>query len=160
MRMITILFAVSVALGNGLIWTANASGAETYAGGAHSQAQPPAKDGLTPEERMNRRFPQNVRTGDLIGLPLLDYDDRTLGHIVQVVRTSEGKVVLVVRAGGWFGWGARPIGVPIETVAILGRQVALLDIPRDVFLASNTWTVTDVTPIDANQTIRIALTRR
>lgn len=154
MRIISILFAVSLALTGAPAWAAGTSG------GAHSEAQPPGREGLTPEERMNRRFPQNIRTGDLVGLPLLDYDDRVLGRIAQVVRTTDGKIVLVVQAGGWFGWNTRPIGVPIETVAILGRQVALLDITRNDFLASNTWTGTSVTPIDANQTIRIAITRR
>ena len=52
-------------------------------GGAHSDPQAvPAKaatvddqENLSPEEKMGRRFPQPVRVGDLIGLPLLDWDD-------------------------------------------------------------------------------------
>ena len=52
-------------------------------GGAHSDPQvAPAKaatdddeENLSPEEKMRRRFPQPVRVGDLIGLPLLDWDD-------------------------------------------------------------------------------------
>ena len=30
---------------------------------------------------MQRRFPQPVRVGDLIGLPVLDDDSRTLGYV-------------------------------------------------------------------------------
>jgi hypothetical protein len=109
---------------------------------------------------MNRRFPQNVRTGDLIGLPLLDLDDRTLGRVREVVRTSDGKIVLVVPAGGWFGWGARPVGVPIETVGILAKQLDLLDIPRDEFFKLPTWSADGATPIGPDEVIRVALGRR
>lgn len=59
----------------------------------------------TPEDRMNRRFPQKVRVGDLLGLALLDDDDRTLGYVESVVRTHDGKIVLVTTYGSWFGLG-------------------------------------------------------
>ncbi|MGD0149980.1 MAG: hypothetical protein ABSB77_15480 [Xanthobacteraceae bacterium] len=42
-------------------------------------------------ERMNRRFPQPVRVGDLIGLPVLDDRSSTLGFVSQVVRTPAGR---------------------------------------------------------------------
>ena len=32
----------------------------------------------SPEQKMQRRHPQPVKVGDLIGLPVLDFDDRTL----------------------------------------------------------------------------------
>ena len=49
------------------------------------------------EAKMNRRFPQKVRVGDLIGLPVLDDDDVTLGYVQNVVRTPENKIKLIVR---------------------------------------------------------------
>lgn len=130
-------------------------------GGAHTQ--PPAVPGeptMTPEERMNRRYPQKVRAGDLVGLPLLDLGDRTLGFVTAVVRTPEGRVALVVPEGGWFGRGGRAVSIPIETVAILGRQIALLDIPRDALPSLPTWTGSADKPVAADETIRIAITRR
>ena len=57
--------------------------------------------------RMQRRFPQPVRVGDLIGLPVLDDDSRTLGHVRQVVRTPQGKIKLIVAYGGFLGFGIR-----------------------------------------------------
>ena len=93
-------------------------------GGAHSDpqaAQAPAADAeenLSPEEKMRRRFPQPVRVGDLIGLPLLDWDDSTIGYVRHVVRTPEGKIQLIVNQGRLFGWGGRLVQVPIEAVAI------------------------------------------
>lgn len=164
MRVIFGLFVAGfafMALAGGPASAGGAPGGTEAAGGAHTQAQPASGgDSLTPEARMNRRFPQNVRAGDLVGLPLLDYDDRTLGHVTQVDRAADGKIVLVVNDGGWFGWGGRSVAVPIEAVAVLGRQIALLDMSREDFFALQSWTGADDTPIDANQTIRIAITRR
>lgn len=128
-------------------------------GGAHTQAAPQA-DGLTPQERMNRRFPQKVRVGDLIGLPMQDYDDRVLGRVATVARTPEGRIVLVMPYGGIFGYGSRPVGVPIETVAILGRHINVLDLPREDFPALPTWMDSDGTPVQADEVIRIAISRR
>lgn len=136
--------------------------ASAIAGGpphANTQAGP-AEDDLTPAERMAERFPQKVRVGDLVGLPLLDFDDRTLGYVREVARTPEGGIVLVVPVGGWFGHGGRPVAVPLETVAILGRQIALLDIPRAELPQRTTWAPKDGAPIAGDEIIRIAITRR
>jgi hypothetical protein len=136
-----------------------AAQAAPQAGAPESMTKEP-----TPEERMNSRFPQPVRVGDLIGLPVLDDYDVTIGHVRNVVRTPHGKIQLVVTYGGWltgwFGWGARLVPVPIETVAILGRQLAALDMPPKEFAAARTWSATDGQPIPPNETIRIAITRR
>ena len=120
----------------------------------------PAADTITSEQRMNRRWPQNVRVGDLLGLPLIDYDNRILGHVEEVVRTHDGRIVLVTNYGSWFGWGGRPVGVPLETVAMLGRQIGVLDIDRKDFPALPTWQGTGATAISPDETIRIAIAKR
>jgi len=123
----------------------------------------------TPEERMRRRYPQPVRVGFLIGLPVLDDDDSTIGYIQQVVRTPNGKIQLIVPYGRWFGWvryggpfnwGRRPVAVPIEVVAILARQLDALEMARDEFDDAPTWTAADGQPIAPDETIQIALGRR
>ncbi|MDE1568954.1 PRC-barrel domain-containing protein [Aquabacter sediminis] len=128
-------------------------------GGAHTQ--PVAQeDGLTPQQRMERRFPQKARVGDLIGQAVLDFDDRTLGFVTEVARTPEGGLVLVMPYGGWFGLGGRPVGVPLEAVASLGRHINLLDLDRADLAALPDWMAKDGTPLAANETIRIAISRR
>lgn len=111
-------------------------------------------------ERMRRRFPQAVRVGDLIGLPLLDDDSRTLGHVHEVVRTPRGDVQLIVDYGGWFGWGARPIAVPIEVVGIYGRQLASLDMPPKDYATAPTWRDAGDKALPADASISVALARR
>ena len=101
-------------------------GPEDKAMAAHDMAE---------TERMQRRFPQAVRVGDLIGLPVFDDDSRTLGHVRRVVRTPQGKIKLIVAYGGFLGFGARLVAVPIEVVGIFGRQLASLDMPRQEYAA-------------------------
>lgn len=71
-------------------------------GESASDSQNQAADD-TPEARFNRRFPQKARVGDLIGLPVLNDKDLTLGHIRKIVRTPEGKIRLIVSYSKWFG---------------------------------------------------------
>jgi hypothetical protein len=113
-------------------------------------------------ERMERRFPQPVRVGDLIGLPVLGDGASTLGYVQQIVRTTVGKTELIVAYNkwfGWFGWFTRPVAVPIEVVGIEGRQLASLDMPGSEYATAPTWQNQDATPLPDDATIRIALAR-
>jgi hypothetical protein len=110
-------------------------------------------------ERMNRRFPQPVRVGDLIGLAVLDESMSTIGVVRQVVRMPQGDIKLIVSYGDWFGWHVRLVAVPIEVVGIEGRQLASLDMPRSEYAAAPTWQGADATILPDDATIRIALAR-
>jgi hypothetical protein len=125
-----------------------------------AQSENPQKDAMTPEERMNRRFPQPVRVGDLISLRVLDDRDVTIGLVRKVVRTPQGKVLLLVSQGGWFGWGERVVAAPIEVMAIFGRQLASLDMNPSEYASAPSWVEGGGTPIPDDEIIRIALTRR
>jgi hypothetical protein len=118
------------------------------------------KKPMTPAERMQARFPQPVRVGDLIGLPILDDSSSTLGHVREVVHTADDKIALIVSCGGLFGWGARLVAVPIEVVGIQGRELASLDMPRSEYAAAPTWRNAGVQPLPEDATIKIALARR
>jgi hypothetical protein len=127
-------------------------------------AQPDPNKNRTPEERMNRRYPQPVKVGFLIGLPVLDERDSTYGYIREVVRTPDSKIALVVPYRAWLGWaptdwGRKTVAVPIETVAILARQVAALDFSREDFAAAPAYTAGG-TALPADETIGIAVYRR
>ena len=134
------------------------------AAGPQETAATPTDQNRTPEERMARRHPQPVKVGALIGLPVLDGRDSTYGHIRAVARTAEGKIILIVPYRAWLGWaptdwGRKTVAVPLETVAILGRQVAALDFSPADFAAAPSY-VSGGTILPADETIRIALYRR
>jgi hypothetical protein len=124
------------------------------------QDQAKADEEETPEAKMAKRFPQKVRVGHLIGLPLLDDNDVTLGHVQKVVRSPEGKIKLIVSYSKWFGWFGRPVAVPIEVVAILALQIDAVDMPREDFESEPTWSPGKDAVIPDDETIRIALGRR
>lgn len=135
-------------------------------------SSPPADAGeekLTPAETMSRRFPQPVRVGALIGLPVLDWNDSTIGYIQQVVRTPEGKIQLIVpyyprfgwvRNGGFMDHWRRLVAVPIETIAILGQQVDALEMLRKDFDTAPTFDAAQAMPVQPDIQIQIAITRR
>jgi len=109
---------------------------------------------------MLRRFPQPVRVGDLLGLPVIDENHRTIGYVRKVVRTAAHKVELIVDYDGWFGWEAHPVAVPIEVVGIQGRMLASLDMPRSEYEAAPPWLQTDETAVSSDETIRVALSKQ
>ena len=76
------------------------------------------------------------------------------------MRDPKGKIKLIVSYSRWWGWGGRPVAVPIEVVAILGRQIAALDMPPAEFATAPTWTAGNDRPIPPDEMIRIAITRR
>jgi PRC-barrel domain len=113
----------------------------------------------TAEERMRARFPQPVRVGDLVGLPLLDDAHSTLGHVREVVRTKDDKIKLIIAYGSFLGWGGRPVAVPIEVVGIRGRELASLDMPRGEYAIAPTWQQADATILLPNAFVLVALCR-
>lgn len=137
----------------------------------HDESAKPADRGqgeekeLTPEQKFRRRFPQSARAGHLIGLPVLDDDDSTIGYVRQVARAPDGKISLIVPYSGWFGWlpvewGKRPVAVPIETVAILARQLNSVDMSRDDYKDAPTWQPSQGKPLAPDEKILVALGRR
>jgi PRC-barrel domain len=124
--------------------------------GAFGQATQPT---TTAEQRMHARYPQPVRVGDLIGLPLLDDQARTLGHVREVVRTNENKIELIIDYHGFLGWRSRPIAVPLEVVGIAGRQISSLDMPRSEYASAPTWQNAGAHVLPADAMIKIALSR-
>jgi hypothetical protein len=127
-------------------------------------AVPPAAtgDAVQPSpagQRMLRRFPQPVRVGNLIGLPVIDENHRTIGYVRKVVRTARNKVELIVDYDGWFGWEAHPVAVPIEVVGIQGRELASIDMPRGEYVTAPAWQQTDETAISDDDSVKIALSK-
>jgi hypothetical protein len=111
------------------------------------------------KERMLKRFPQPVRVGDLIGLPVLNENSSTLGHVRQVVRTPQGNIELIVSYSRFWGWFGRPVAVPLEVVGIAGRQLVSLDMDPSEYANAPTWQAKDAIALPNDAIIRIALAR-
>ena len=167
-----ILIRTGLLIGAGLALT----GAAAFAAGAEralivAQANiPPTGMGdkdmamaaahMAEDERMKHRYPQPIRVGALIGARVSDGDSRTIGTIRHVVRTAQGRVEVVVDCCGFFGFGTKPVAVPIAVLGALGREVASLDWQRGAYASAPAWQDPGDTVLGDNDTVQIALARR
>ena len=101
-----------------------------------------------------------MRAGDLIGREVLESNERqsVLGRVAAIRRGRDGGIDLLMRTGGVLGIGARLVIVPIETVALLGEHLALLDL-TPVELAALPAAPDDGQELPANEVIRVGLVR-
>ena len=144
-----------------MMWLMGASFAGITAIAPNAVAQEGEKDGRTPQEKMLARFPQPAKVSYLIGLPVIDENSVTIGHLRRVMKTSTGKVLFIVDyGGGWFGFTKRLVAAPIEVCAMLGNQVAPLDMPRGEFDKAPNWARSDEADLLGTDTILVAVTRR
>lgn len=124
-------------------------------GVAHAQSATPG--GMPPPPGMSlaqsaaMRFPQPVRVGDLLGRDVLRpvESQDVLGHVREVVRDSQGQILVVIDFGGFFGFRSRPIAVPVDAMVLLGQDMEVVAFTPNqlgnfpVFLSSGTTRVPD-----------------
>jgi hypothetical protein len=111
------------------------------------------------KERYEKRFPQPARVGDLIGMPVLDLNSKTLGYVRRVVRNPAGEIQFIVNYSQWWGWFGRPVAVPLEVVGIEGGHLVSLDMPPSEYAAAPTWRDKETTPLPDDALVRVALSR-
>jgi len=139
--------------------------------GAPALAQPAAPAASSEAARAERRFPQPVRVGDLVRRQVLRPVEQqdVLGRVAAVVRRPSGpapddQVLVVVDIagpglGGALGLGVRPVAVPVETMALLGEYMALIDLTPAQLRALPTFDPAGTAPVPPDDTIRVGLVR-
>ena len=118
-----------------------------------------AQNPMPMKERYLKRFPQPARVGDLIGMPVLDLYSKTLGYVRKVVRTPAEEIEFIVDYSQWWGWFGRPVAVPLEALGMEGGHLVSLDMSPSEYAAAPTWHDTGGTPLPADATVRVALSR-
>jgi len=100
-----------------------------WLGAAGAMAQEAAPPGVDPATFAAKRFPQPVRVGDLLHRSVLEPVEsrRILGHVDRVIRVEGGKEAIVMTFGGFLGFGAHRIAVPLAAMVLLGSEVEVLD---------------------------------
>jgi hypothetical protein len=124
---------------------------------AQAHSSPGKEQGA--EQATPPKLAQPVVVSDLIGLPILDENSMTMGHVRGVVRNEDGTVHLLMPIGGLFGFGERLVTIPVESVAMRGKQVAVTDMPPHRFQKTPTWYGSKSDPVPAGETIQIAVTK-
>jgi hypothetical protein len=97
-----------------------------------------------------------VRVADLVDLPIVDESKSVMGRVRAVVRTGEGKFQLLLPLGGLLGFGERLVPIPIESVALTGPQVTVVDMPPHRFQKTPTWYGSDSGALAAAETVSIS----
>jgi hypothetical protein len=96
-----------------------------------------------------------VRVADLINLPIVDENKSAMGRVRAVVRTGEGKIQLLLPLGGLLGFGERLVPIPIESVALTGPQLTVVDMPPHRFQKTPTWYGSDSETLAAAETVSV-----
>jgi hypothetical protein len=120
---------------------------------------PPPGMSLTQSNAM--RFPQPVRVGQLLGRVVLQpvESQNVLGHVRGVVRDGQGQVMVVIRFGGFLGFGSRLIAVPVDAMVLLGDAVEVAAFTPRQLRGFPTFTASGTTPVPTDTVVRIGLAK-
>ena len=113
----------------------------------------------TLEQRYEARYPQDVRVSDLVGKALLEGDNSSIGRIESVVKTSDGKFLLILPYGGFLGFGRHRVAVRLEAVASIGTALISVDQDRAGYETSPAWRHGTETVLNLDDPVRVAITR-
>jgi hypothetical protein len=130
-------------------------------GGGAARAQQPKPAGMSLAEAAERRFPQPVRVGDLVGRRVLQplESQPTLGWVRAVVKRPDGAIDVVVDYGGFFGLFGRPIAVPVEGMVLLGEYMEIVDFSPQQLDRFKMFDSGDTSPLAPDSIIRVGLAR-
>jgi PRC-barrel domain len=132
---------------------------------AHPQSTTPG--GMPPPPGMSlassaaMRFPQPVRVGDLLGREVLRpvESQDVLGRVHGLVRDPDGRIMVVVDFGGFLGFGARPIAVPVDAMVLLGQDMEIVAFTPEQLRQFPTFSPTGTTGVANDSIIKVGLAK-
>lgn len=131
----------------------------------HAQSTTPG--GMPPPPGMSlaastaMRFPQPVRVGDLLGREVLRpvESQDILGRVRRLVRDHDGRIMVVVDFGGFLGFGARPIAVPVDAMVLLGQDMEIVAFTPEQLRQFPTFSPSGTTEVAGDTIIRVGLAK-
>ena len=132
-----------------------------------AMCQSPMPGGMPPPPGMSlaqsnaMRFPQPVRTGDLLHrLILQPVESQTvLGRVRAVVRNTDGEVLVVMNFGGFYGYGGRLIAVPIDAMVLLGTAMEVVAYSPRQLAAFPTFNPIGTVPVPDQTVLEVGLAK-
>jgi PRC-barrel domain len=142
-------------------------GVVVLACGGAAQAQSMLPGGMPPPPGMSldrsaaMRFPQPARVSALLRRDVLQPvpSQRVLGTVKSVVRDESGTVEAVVEYGGFLGFGARPIAVPIDAMVLVGQDMEIVAFSPKELNRFPTFSTVGTTPLPSDTIIRVGLAK-
>jgi sporulation protein YlmC with PRC-barrel domain len=123
----------------------------------HSQTLPRSEQDTPAAETPDDGASRAVRVADLIGLPIVDQSGVALGYVSAVATAADEKFQLLMPLGGLFGFGARLVPIPFDSVVMAGAKITVVDLPADRFQKSPTWYGSNSQELAADRTVRIGV---
>lgn len=121
----------------------------------------PPPPGMSLAESAAMRFPQPVRVGDLLGRTVLRPvpSQDVLGRVREVVRDRDGRIMVVVDFGGFLGFGARLIAVPVDAMVLLGRDMEIVAFTAQQLRKFPTFSPSGTTKVAGDTVIKVGLAK-
>ncbi len=121
----------------------------------------PPPPGMSLADSAAMRFPQPVRVGDLLGREVLRpvESQDVLGRVRRVVRDGDGRIMVVVDFGGFLGFGARPIAVPVDAMVLLGQDMEIVAFTPEQLRQFPTFSPSGTTDVADATIIRVGLAK-
>jgi hypothetical protein len=121
----------------------------------------PPPPGMSLAESAAMRFPQPVRVGDLLHRDVLQpvESQNVLGTVRQVVRAGSGAIEIVINFGGFLGFGARPIAVPVDAMVLLGQDMEVVAFTPQQLRNLPTFSASGTSPVPDDSIIRVGLAK-
>jgi PRC-barrel domain len=135
------------------------------AGAVHAQSTTPGgmppPPGMSLKDSAAMRFPQPVRVGDLIGREVLRpvESQDVLGRVRRLARDRDGRIMVVVDFGGFLGFGARPIAVPVDAMVLLGQDMEIVAYTPEQLRQFPTFSPSGTTDVADNTIIKVGLAK-
>ena len=121
----------------------------------------PPPPGMSLAQSTAMRFPQPVRVGDLLGRQVLRpvESQDVLGYVRRLVRDHDNQIMVVVAFGGFLGFGARPIAVPVDAMVLLGQDMEIVAYTPDQLREFPTFSPSGSTDIANDTIIKVGLAK-
>jgi hypothetical protein len=121
----------------------------------------PPPPGMSLAESTAMRFPQPVRVGDLLGREVLRpvESQDILGRVRGVVRDRDGRIVVVVDFGGFLGFGARSIAVPVDAMVLLDQDMEIVAFTPEQLRRFPTFSPSGTTEVADDTIIKVGLAK-
>jgi hypothetical protein len=121
----------------------------------------PPPPGMSLAESTAMRFPQPVRVGDLLGREVLRpvESQDILGRVRGLVRDRDGRNMVVLDFGGFLGFGARPIAVPVDAMVLVGQDMEIVAFTPEQLRQFPTFSPSGTTEVANDTIIKVGLAK-
>ena len=121
----------------------------------------PPPPGMSLAESSAMRFPQPVRAGDLPGRAVLRpvESQDILGRVRGLVRDRDGRIMVVLDFGGFLGFGARPIAVPVDAMVLVGQDMEIVAFTPEQLRQFPTFSPSGTTEVANDTIIKVGLAK-